>query len=91
VDLLLLNHHGMNVLPCNQVCCDDLLALNGSLIHAQQLGAHVLSDGVPTLAYLPHCPRELYESFLKANWHRHAWSDGRVVLLGNPLSQYTDK
>jgi len=62
-----------------------------NVLPCNQLGAHVLSEDMPTLVYLPHCPRELYESFLEANWQRKTWSDGRVLLLGNPLSQYTDK
>lgn len=32
------------------------------------MGSHPLPSDKPTIAYLPHCPRELYEAFLAANW-----------------------
>lgn len=41
----------------------------------------------PTLAYMPHCPKELYDALLRANWSK----DGlrRLVLCGNDLERYS--
>lgn len=40
----------------------------------------------PTFVYMPHCPRELYEALLRANWTHDALA--RIVLCGNDLSAY---
>ena len=37
--------------------------------------------------YMPHCPKELYEALLHANWSKEALE--RVVLCGNELSMYS--
>lgn len=50
-----------------------------------QCGAYELS--VPTFVYMPHCPKELYEALLRANWDKNALE--RLVLCGNELSMYT--
>lgn len=48
-------------------------------------GAYQLSE--PTLVYMPHCPKELYEALLRANWRKEALE--RVILCGNELSLYS--
>jgi hypothetical protein len=40
----------------------------------------------PTLFYMPHCPMDLYNNVLHANWT--ADNLNRIVVLGNPLSAY---
>lgn len=41
----------------------------------------------PTLLYMPHCPRSLYERLLEENQGRL----GNLLLLGNPLDQYAER
>ena len=48
-------------------------------------GAYQLSE--PTLVYMPHCPKELYEALLRANWRKEALE--RIILCGNELSLYS--
>ncbi|WFD25862.1 hypothetical protein MNAN1_000829 [Malassezia nana] len=40
----------------------------------------------PTLLYMPHCPKELYENVLRANWDRQRLQT--LVLCGNELDMY---
>lgn len=49
-----------------------------------QCGAYVFEH--PTLVYMPHCPRELYEALLRANWDRQQLQT--LVLCGNELDMY---
>lgn len=49
-----------------------------------QCGAYTLDQ--PTLAYMPHCPKELYESLLRANWAKHRLE--QLVLCGNDMDNY---
>lgn len=60
-----------------------------------QLGMHEMPQDHPMIAYLPHCPRDLYERFLYANRNLgFGWSDedskdsGRHVLLANDFKDY---
>lgn len=61
-----------------------------------QLGAHLLdlSDSRRWIAFLPHCPRALYESFLAVNLEAIAPAEGagglRCILLANDLRDYRD-
>ena len=48
-------------------------------------GAYQLSE--PTLVYMPHCPKELYEALLRANWKKEALD--HIILCGNELSLYS--
>jgi len=43
---------------------------------------------VPTLVYMPHCDRELYENLIRKNWTRDNLLN--IVLLGNRLIEYSD-
>ena len=42
----------------------------------------------PTLLYMPHCPRFLYDQLLQKNWSIEGLR--RIVLLGNALDIYND-
>ncbi|EJD05994.1 uncharacterized protein FOMMEDRAFT_145329 [Fomitiporia mediterranea MF3/22] len=60
------------------------------------LGAQILPDNKegkyefdgPTLAFMPHCDRELYENFLQANWSAKLLTD--FLLIGNDLRRYVE-
>lgn len=67
--------------------------LDVALVHRQQAqlptenscGAYELSER--TLVYMPHCPKELYEALLRANWRKEALE--HIILCGNELGQYS--
>lgn len=49
------------------------------------MGRHTLSSDEPTLVYMPHCAKPLYESILTTNFSSSLASH---VLLGNDLADY---
>ena len=49
-----------------------------------QCGAYELRE--PTFVYMPHCPKDMYEALLRANWHMDRLA--QLVLCGNELSMY---
>lgn len=49
---------------------------------------HDLLFDVPTLVYMPHCPRSLFDDLLRKNWSVEALK--RLVILGNRLDMYDD-
>ncbi|KAL7419810.1 hypothetical protein Q5752_005726 [Cryptotrichosporon argae] len=51
-------------------------------------GAYALAPDRPYLLYLPHCPKQLYESLLHANYGRALAGQPGRVLLGNDLGEY---
>ena len=57
-------------------------------VRSFQQGKHELAG--TTLAYMPHCDRELQENFLQANWRISALTE-QLLLIGNDLRGYTDK
>ncbi|KAG7527439.1 hypothetical protein FFLO_06938 [Filobasidium floriforme] len=84
----------------------DVLLLEQSgfhLVERNQLGRHRLPIDRPALAYLPHCPRGLYEAFLRENWsgYRIGWrtkendtnskqhSAGQIVMIANDFGDYS--
>lgn len=56
--------------------------------YLNQIGKHVLDDAHPHLAYMPHCSRHLYETFLQANFNPGLGKQPARVLLGNDLAEY---
>lgn len=48
------------------------------------MGRHTLNG--PTLVYMPHCPRPLYESILSTNFTPESLP--HLILLGNDLADY---
>ncbi|KAH6919012.1 SRR1-domain-containing protein [Coprinopsis sp. MPI-PUGE-AT-0042] len=44
---------------------------------------------VPTLCFMPHCDKELYDSILQANWTPDRLRN--FILVGNRLAEYIDK
>ena len=53
-------------------------------IDCMQCGAYELRE--PTFVYMPHCPKDMYEALLRANWHMDRLA--QLVLCGNELSMY---
>jgi DnaJ family protein A protein 5 len=49
------------------------------------MGRHPLSPDLPTLIYMPHCPKPLYESILSTNYSTFLAAH---ILLGNELADY---
>lgn len=64
--------------------CSKMWSLN-----ITQLGRHTLETGRPYLLYLPHAPKQLYESILSTNYAPSLCGNkpGRI-LLGNDLAEY---
>ncbi|CAO1638055.1 unnamed protein product [Parajaminaea phylloscopi] len=44
----------------------------------------------PTLLYMPHCPRPLYEMYLRANWSGQEHLTHNVLLCSNRLATYAE-
>ncbi|KAH8117539.1 hypothetical protein DFH11DRAFT_1025896 [Phellopilus nigrolimitatus] len=63
-----------------------LTSLGVQILSDNQHGKHILS--VPTLVFMPHCDRELYEGLLRANWRAPPLAN--LVLIGNELCRYTE-
>lgn len=63
----------------------DNTVRRGACYADAQCGHYTLT--VPTFVYMPHCPRELYEALLRANWSSESLRD--TVLCGNDLSHYS--
>lgn len=61
-----------------------LSAFNVIPIRINLQGRHVVQTSM--LLFMPHCPRELYENFLRTNWNRNAL--GNVLLCCNELDKY---
>lgn len=57
-------------------------------IDGSQSGRHVLDEQRSYLVYMPHCPKELYEEFLAANFTPRLGQKPRCLLLGNDLAEY---
>ncbi|BEI95756.1 hypothetical protein CcaverHIS631_0107050 [Cutaneotrichosporon cavernicola] len=62
-----------------------LTSLSVTIITDNLRGEHELTDK-PTLVYMPHCSKALYESFLAKNYSTRLTSG--IVLLGNDLGEY---
>ena len=43
----------------------------------------------PTLVFMPHCDRYLYENILRENWGPHGLKN--MILIANLLTEYRDK
>jgi len=43
----------------------------------------------PTLLFMPHCDRNLYENVLRANWTQERLQN--MLLIANCFSEYVDK
>lgn len=57
------------------------------LSEASKPETHVIST-FPTILYMPHCDREVYESVLRSNWTPRGLSE--VILLANRLMDYVE-
>ncbi|OWZ26582.1 hypothetical protein C356_06913 [Cryptococcus neoformans c45] len=66
-----------------------LSSIGVTLFQYNLLGRHTLETGRPYLLYLPHAPKQLYESILSTNYAPSLCGNkpGRV-LLGNDLAEY---
>jgi DnaJ family protein A protein 5 len=62
-----------------------LTSLSVTLITENLRGEHELTDK-PTLVYMPHCSKALYEAFLSKNYAPRL--SNQVVILGNDLGEY---
>ena len=54
---------------------------------SHQPETHIVS-AFPTILYMPHCDREVYESVLRFNWTPRGLSE--VILLANRLMDYVE-
>ncbi len=59
-----------------------------SVLSVNKEGRIKASEG-RTVFYLPHCPKQLTDNVLRANWNRDALS--RVVLIGNSFSAIVER
>ncbi|KWU41110.1 hypothetical protein RHOSPDRAFT_30639 [Rhodotorula sp. JG-1b] len=71
------------------VFCPEDKAYLTSQGHSVLSGDHALRLDRPTLLYIPHGPRTLFEALLSANWTSPEQL-GRTILLGNRLDLYDD-
>ena len=77
----------------HKVLSSDVRALARSLASRMTLTHTFLQYPLhldrPTLLYIPHGPRTLFEALLRANWSSPAQLE-RVILLANRLDLYDD-
>jgi hypothetical protein len=69
---------------------EDLKLLKGFKFNVLPEGKHecVVLDQLPTLLYMPHCDKHLYESILRSNWTPHVLPN--VLFLTNRLKDYVE-
>lgn len=65
-----------------------LQELGLTVLKENKSGRHVLDIRCSYLVYMPHCPKELYEEFLAANFTPRLGQSPRYLLLGNDLAEY---
>ena len=63
---------------------DKIIIVNSGLTHIENNEEGKRKVMLPTLFFMPHCPKELYNNLLWANWSPECLSN--VILLGNSLS-----
>lgn len=61
-----------------------LARLEMTLPASNKCGAYALDQR--TVIYMPHCPKELYESLLRSNWSVRLQS---LAICGNDLEEYS--
>lgn len=62
-----------------------LKALDCIIPEENLLGKHEVEEG--TLSYFPHCPHELTDGFLSANWSTESFL--KMVLICNSFERFT--
>lgn len=60
-----------------------LARLGMTLPESNNCGAYTLRE--PTIIYMPHCPREMYEALLRSNWSLDLRS---FAICGNDFDDY---
>ncbi|KAK7874343.1 hypothetical protein R5R35_007815 [Gryllus longicercus] len=87
--LLLLLKHGLHTHVFihdplfNGVECDLLEQLGCKVIKQNEEGKRTIKIGTKTLAYFPHCPKQLINNFLWSNWNINLEN---CVIIGNSFS-----
>ncbi|KAI5123274.1 hypothetical protein M0805_009296 [Coniferiporia weirii] len=85
------------ILPVHtRICAFDPVFSSQDIILLTSLGVQILPDDKngrhvlegPTLVFMPHCDRGLYEGLLRANWRAPALVN--LLLIGNELSRYSE-
>lgn len=74
------------------LCAEDVALLSQAgcrLLGAAEAAAAHAVDDCALLVVMPHCPRELYEAVLRANWRAVALR--RLYLLGNSFAAYAER
>ncbi|KAL0269776.1 UNVERIFIED_CONTAM: hypothetical protein PYX00_007396 [Menopon gallinae] len=61
--------------------------LNFVVIQNNEEGKHVIDDGKVTLAFLPHCPKQLVNNFLWANWNPRLRN---CIIISNSFSKIVE-
>ncbi|KAI9334073.1 SRR1-domain-containing protein [Obelidium mucronatum] len=64
-----------------------LESLNISVIEKNEQGRRHVSEGPPTLFYMPHCGNQMYSNVLGSNWAKEQLSRN-VVIIGNSFAGY---
>lgn len=68
--------------------CELLQTLNCELISENEEGKRKLVEGLTTLVFLPHCPKQLTNNFLWSNWGPQI---KECILLCNSFSSILEK
>jgi hypothetical protein len=56
-------------------------------LHLKQQVKYPLRN--PTILFMPHCDRNLYENVLRANWTKEGLQN--MLLVANRFSEYVDR
>ena len=66
-----------------------MLRIDGILmiLHPQQQAKYPLLK--PTILFMPHCDRNLYENILRENWSKDRLQN--MLLIANRFSEYADR
>ncbi|XP_053604730.1 SRR1-like protein isoform X1 [Plodia interpunctella] len=67
--------------------CDILKRLQLDVIDENNEGSYVISDEAITIAYFPHCPKQLTNNFLWSNWSANLQ---KCILISNSFSSLFD-
>lgn len=62
--------------------------LNFQVIQENEEGKHVIANGKITLAFLPHCPKQLVNNFLWANWNPRLRN---CIIISNSFSKIVER
>lgn len=87
-DITLLDRYGIRIVPPSPSPASQPPTHNPGK-KEELINHHYTSISTPTLLYMPHCDRELYEEILSLNYPSSFSSKPKIVLLSNMLSHYT--